>query len=178
MKKLVTSSLLWLILWQFAMAQVNTKEEKKLYKLIMELREEHDLPEIPLSRSLTFVAQLHAEDLATNFPAQGECNLHSWSDQGDWKACCYTRDHKQSRCMWDKPKELTSYKGNGYEIAYRTGKEAKAENALEGWKRSSGHLSVILNKNIWKYHTWQAIGIGIYEGYAVVWFGRFPDDGE
>ena len=49
--------------------------------------------------------------------APPECNLHSWSDKGPWSACCYTPDHAQAQCMWDKPSELTNYPGNGYEIS-------------------------------------------------------------
>lgn len=156
-------------------------EEQKLYRLINDYRKKNNLPPVPLSASLTKVARAHVEDLQKNKPdARENCNMHSWSDQGNWSSCCYTRDHKEAACMWNKPGELTDYKGNGYEIAYgtsdpaSTGFEATAEKALAAWQGSPGHNAVILNKGNWKPE-WNAIGIGIYKAYAVVWFGREKD---
>ena len=153
-----------------------TKEELKLYNLLNEYRKAKGLSKIDLSESLTFVAQTHVKDLTDNKPAKGSCNMHSWSDKGNWTACCYTRDHAKAQCMWDKPRELTTYKGDGFEISYGTsGYPVSAEGALSGWKSSSGHNSVIINEGIWKDMNWTAIGVGIYGGYAVVWFGTQKD---
>ena len=142
----------------------------------MEYRKENALPVIPISRSLTYVAQTHAKDLAINRPDTGGCNAHSWSSAGNWTSCCYTPDHAQAKCMWNKPRELTSYKGNGYEIACRIyGSRGdismSAENALQSWKTSSAHNAVIINQGIWK-NKWNAIGVGICKGFAVAWFGK------
>ena len=98
-------------------AQSLSLEEKKLYSLIMEYRASIGLSKIPLSKSLTTVAQAHCYDLVTNKPDLGNCNAHSWSANGKWSSCCYTPDHKQSNCMWNKPKELTNYSDIGFEIA-------------------------------------------------------------
>ena len=73
--------------------------------------------------------------------------------------------------MWDKPRELTSYHGDGFEIAFWCSADANANEALESWKSSSGHNEVIINSGIWRDNPWQAIGIGIFGSYAVVWFG-------
>jgi hypothetical protein len=155
--------------------QVLNDEERLLYRLIMEYRNEMGLPNIPLSRSLTTVAQTHVRDLDQNNPNQGPCNLHSWSSNGTWTACCYTRDHANASCMWNKPRELTNYKGDGYEISYGSyGATATAEGALNGWKKSSGHNAVIINQGIWD-DKWNAIGIGLSNGFAVVWFGKEYD---
>ena len=103
--------------------------------------------------------------------------MHSWSDNGSWTACCYTSDHAKAKCMWDKPKELSSYKGNGFEIAFGTsGYTVNAAGALEAWKQSSGHNAVIINDGVWKTMKWQAVGIGIYKAYAVIWFGTQKDE--
>jgi len=100
-------------------AQQLTLEEVKLYDKIMEYRKEKNLPTIPLSQSLTFVAKTHVKDLADHNPNHGnKCNMHSWSNKGDWTSDCYTSDHAQAKCMWDKPRELTTYQGNGYEISH------------------------------------------------------------
>ena len=64
-----------------------------------------------------YVAEAHVQDLSYNQPVGGQCNMHSWSDRGSWSGCCYTDDHAASQCMWDKPRELTRYPGNGFEIA-------------------------------------------------------------
>lgn len=159
-----------------------TSDELKLYQLIMDYRKENNLPGIPLSKSLTFVAQQHVLDLANNKPDQGMCNAHSWSGKGAWSSCCYTPDHKESACMWSKPKELTNYEGNGYEIACGSSNPAydnfvmTPEYAIGAWKKSPGHNGVIVNKAPWSAYKWGSIGIGIYKGFAVVWFGQETDD--
>jgi uncharacterized protein YkwD len=159
-----------------------TTEELKLYQLIMEYREQNSLASIPLSKSLTYVAQQHCLDLYLNKPDLGDgCNAHSWSDKGAWSACCYTPDHKQAECIWEKPAEMTSYTGYGYEIACGSSDPQyssfvmTAEYALQSWKKSPGHNNVILNKESWEDRGWNAIGIGVYKGYACVWFGQESD---
>jgi uncharacterized protein YkwD len=154
-----------------------TPEEKKLYDLMMSYRAEHKLPSIPISPKLTMVAQAHARDLAENYDYKNAtCNPHSWSARGKWSSCCYTNDHKEAKCMWDKPKEIAGYESAGYEIAYFSSRGATAEEGLDGWKKSPSHNPVILNQNIWEKATWRAVGIGFYKEYGVVWFGEKADD--
>lgn len=161
-------------------------EEQMLYRQIMEYRRANNLPQIQLSASMTRVAQLHAKDLSENRPFNSRCNLHSWSKKGKWSSCCYTNNHRESECMWKKPQELTNYPGYGYEIAigyegktYNSRNKVSAASAFSGWKSSSGHNALLLNKSIWKDVKWEAIGIAIYRDMAVVWFGEEPDpDGE
>ncbi|MFM7234380.1 MAG: CAP domain-containing protein [Flavobacteriales bacterium] len=154
--------------------QVMTSEEQALFDLIMNYRKTKNLPSIPFSPSLTIVAQTHAKDLAENNPDQGRCNLHSWSGKGNWSQCCYTDDHAKAQCMWNKPSELTSYSGNGYEISAWSSEDITAEEALSMWKSSPGHHACVINSGIWK-QPWQAMGVGIYQGYALVWFGNEVD---
>ena len=176
-KKLILSILI--LLPFLVVSQDLSDEELKLYTMINDYRNSKGLNNIPISESLTFVSQTHVRDLANNKPDQGNCNMHSWSNKGKWTACCYTNDHRKAQCMWDKPSELTSYKGNGYEISHGApgypNHEVTAESALNGWKRSSGHNAVIINQGIWRDIDWSAIGIGIYKNYAVVWFGKEKD---
>lgn len=152
-------------------------EEKKLYDLIMEYRKEKNLESVPLSFKLTRVAQTHARDLSENYkPFEGKCNLHSWSGNGNWESCCYTDDHKKAACMWNKPKEIAGYESSGYEISYYSGSGANAVDGIAGWKESPGHNQVMINDGIWKQLKWNAMGIGIYKEYAVVWFGELKDE--
>jgi hypothetical protein len=153
---------------------VLSTNEERLYRLLMEYRGSKGLPPIPLSRSLSFVAKTHVRDLQAHPPA-GNCNFHSWSDAGPWTACCYTGDHARAQCMWDKPRELTEYPGNGYEIASGSSGQNTAESALAGWQSSPLHNAVIVNTGTWARVKWGAVGIGIYGSYAVVWFGVEPD---
>ena len=76
--------------------------------------------------------------------------------------------------MWDKPKELSNYEFPGYEISCVSSDELTPEEALNTWKLSKAHNNVIVNKGIWDTK-WEAIGIGMYEGYATVWFGHYPE---
>lgn len=149
-------------------------EEYRLYGLIMEYRAQSGLAEIPLSKSLSRVAQTHVKDLEENGPSVGECNIHSWSDKGDWTPCCYKSDHGQAACMWSKPAELTSYPGIGFEISHWYTGRATAQSAIRGWKTSTAHRDLMLNRGIWN-EPWNAVGVGIYGEYAVVWFGNLSD---
>ncbi|UII29469.1 CAP domain-containing protein [Fulvivirga maritima] len=143
-----------------------------------EYRKEKKLAPLPFSSKLTAVAQAHAKDLSENyaFDPKGKCNPHSWSKEGAWTPCCYTNDHKQAQCMWDKPKEIAGYEGSGYEIAYYNSGGAKADKGLEGWKKSPAHNPLIINSGMWEKAHWQGVGIGIYKEYAVVWFGEVADE--
>lgn len=154
--------------------------EVKLASLINEYRRTKKLPPIPVSSALSKVAKLHVVDLAENYSKGDRCNLHSWSKDSRWSSCCYTPDHKKASCMWDKPRELSSYKGDGYEIAFfsnfdYTTEEEFAADALEGWQSSRGHNEIIINSGRWKTADWKAMGVGIYKGYTVVWFGELTD---
>lgn len=159
-----------------------SQNEIELGKLINSYRRAYDLKPIPISAALTKVAQVHVRDRAINFvfDENDRCNMHSWSDKGVWKECCYS-DGADGNCMWNKPKEITGYTGKGYEIimvrinSEEEKEEVEAEDALESWKGSPHHNDVILNRNIWKRMDWQAMGIGIYQGYAAVWFGAEKD---
>ncbi len=155
---------------------VPTTAEYRLYEMINAYRAELCLPPVPLSTDLCIVARTHARDLAENLPYNERCNLHSWSSNGPWTACCYEKDHEQAPCMWDKPAELTGYKGKGYEIAYWNdfyyeNPDDIVVDALKAWKKSSGHLTVIINKGMWKELEWNAMGVSVYRGYVLVWFG-------
>ncbi|OUT72222.1 MAG: hypothetical protein CBB76_01940 [Crocinitomicaceae bacterium TMED16] len=157
------------------LSQEPSSDEQELYELIMDYRASKGLPNIALSPSLTKVAQIHSKDLSENRPDQGKCNGHSWSNEGDWTPCCYTSDHKKASCMWDKPKELTSYQFPGYEISCVGSEPLSPSKALETWKKSKHHNAVIVNKDIWDA-PWKAIGVGMFKGYATVWFGHQSDN--
>ena len=153
-------------------------EEQKLYDLIMAYRRSKKLPVIPLSAKLTMVAQAHTRDLTSNFvdDTPEGCNTHSWSDKGSWTPCCYTPDHKQAACMWNKPREIAGYQSNGFEIAYWSSAGANAVEALDGWKSSPGHHAVIINDDIWKSVQWKAEGISVYAINCMVLCGKLADD--
>jgi len=157
-----------------------TPTEIELYRLINEYRAQRGLPTVRLSSSLCFVAKTHAIDQTANHQYGSPCNLHSWSADGNWSSCCYTADHRQAECMWDKPRELTNYKGDGFEIAfyssfYYPSPEAFAKDILAGWKTSPDHNNVIINRCNWINVKWLVMGVGVYGEYADVWFGKVED---
>jgi uncharacterized protein YkwD len=79
--------------------------------------------------------------------------------------------------MWLAPKRLgTGYPGYGYENAFGSyGVNASPQSAFNAWKNSPGHNAVILNQGIWSDHQWKALGVSIYRGFAVLWFGEESD---
>lgn len=154
--------------------------EKEIFRLINNYRQSKKLPQIAFSPSLSFVARAHAQDQTMHHRYKSRCNLHSWSDEGEWTSCCYTADHNRAECMWNKPRELTDYSGDGFEISfystYRYSDEAAfAADALAGWKKSHGHNSVIVNLDGWKKTEWKAMGVGVHGCYINVWFGKEAD---
>ncbi|MDA3818135.1 MAG: CAP domain-containing protein [Prolixibacteraceae bacterium] len=146
--------------------------DDSLYGLINQYRQEQGLSAVPYSISLTIVAETHIDDLIQYYTIDETCNLHSWSENGNWASCCYTSDHEQAECMWNKPRELTSYEGAGYEIAAYKSSGITAERALELWKNSDAHNNIISNQDIWTNIEWKAMGTAIKGDYAVVWFGE------
>jgi hypothetical protein len=147
----------------------------ELASAINAYRVQNGLPAIAISRSLMHVAETHVADLRDGPRPKAECNGHSWSQKGTWTACCYTADHAQAKCMWDKPVELTGFEVTGYEIAIgRAGEKGDyvldATKALELWKSSPAHHDVILNRGHWQYVTWRSLGTGIADSHASAWF--------
>lgn len=149
---------------------------ERLTDLIFDYRAQNGLPAIAMSPSLDKVASLHVADLERHVPG-GQCNNHSWSVNGRWSACCYTRDHAQARCMWDKPREITrgAYQGHGFEIVCWSSDRMTPERAMTCWQRSAVHHNVILNRGAWRDTAWRAMGVRMSEHYAVLWLGMESD---
>ncbi len=156
----------------------NNSKERQLIQKIRNYRDSKGLKQIPLSQSMTTVADYHVADL-NKYSAhkdRSNCNLHTWSSNWDWPGCCYKPDHSNASCIWDKPRQITNYTGNGYEIAFWSGgSEADPQTALETWQQSSGHNTVIVNEGQWSDVEWNAMGVSIAGNYAVVWFGKKDD---
>jgi len=156
-------------------SQTLTPEETKLYDMIMEYRSTTGLPKIPLSKSLTIVARTHIRDLILNKPDTGNCNMHSWSADGEWQPVCYTPDHANAEYARIKAKEIVGYPGYSYEIIARVPNNfyITAKLALDGFKSSAPHNAAIMNLNNWNDNEWKSIGIAVYANYACVWFGEY-----
>jgi len=140
-----------------------SQDEIKLYHMINDFRRKYDLPPIPLSISLCYVASSHVRDLFFNHPDQEPCNFHSWSDKGPWKAFCYPRDENKKNSVWDKPKEFTPYKGKGYEIVYWENNQADIDSVINLWKSVGYFNNFLLNTGKWQNQKWEALGVGIFE---------------
>lgn len=170
---------------QFQPSGCLSAAEEELLQLINAYRQENALPPVPASTALTAVAQWHVEDtryavdVSGEYGQDGSCNLHTWYGipAAPYSTCCYTSDHAQAACMWNKPDEISagSYTASGYEIA-ATGYSSVAA-ALNGWKNSPGHNNVILNQDIWASQTWAGIGVGVDETrrWYYVWFSTQTD---
>ena len=156
-----------------------TEAEMRLYQLVAEYRKSKGLPSIPLSKSLCYVARLHLKDLFLHPPDEdGSCNFHSWSSSGNWKPFCYPADENKKNSVWDKPKEITSYPGKGYEIIYWENSPVLADTILSVWKTEPYFNSFLTNSGKWQGVKWNALGLAIYENWACAWFGELPDPDE
>lgn len=189
--QLIVTGLLLVVPWGFmphASSQTTIKQgkpvpanfcidanEMELYKSINEYRKRYDLPPIPLSKSLSYVAALHAKDLFLHHPDQGSCNFHSWSGRGFWTPFCYPRDENKKNSVWDKPREITKYPSRGHEIVYWENNPLVADTVMMVWIMEEYFNSFLLNTGKWQGTTWNAIGLAVYENYACAWFGEAPD---
>ena len=157
--------------------QIRSKGEEvwKLVDLINAYRRKHRLEAITLSPRLTAVAAWHVKDLAEQQPHKTHGSLHSWSESRRWKGGPFhVGDADTHPVMWDKPREIADYPAPGFEIA-ASGIRSLAH-ALQVWQGSAPHNDVILNRNIWRDHRWQALGAVYHRGYACAWFGEEKDD--
>lgn len=152
-----------------------TKEEFKLYNLVNEYRKSQKLPVVPLSKSLSYVAKVHIKDLITNKPDTANCSFHSWSDKGTWKACCFRKENKDKYCVLTKPKELTKYPGIAHEIVFWESRETTAEKAISQWKETAVSRFMLTNFKEWEKCSWNAMGVGVEGGFAILWLGEEPD---
>jgi hypothetical protein len=153
-----------------------TDDEYRLYEMINAHRVINGLKEIPLSASLSFVARTHVIDLYTNHPDTSICNLNSWSDKGEWTACCHNKYVPQEECVRNKPKELTNYSGEGFELTYAEIFNTHPDTVFRFWKKIDEANDFMLNKGKWEDKNWRAIGVGIYKSYAVIWMGERTDN--
>lgn len=151
------------------------EREMTLYRMINVYRHTNKLPPIQLSKSLSYVASLHAKDLFLHHPDQGSCNFHSWSNKGFWVPFCYPRDENKKNSVWDKPRELTRYPSKGYEIVYWENNPLVTDTIMMVWTTEEYFNSFLLNTGKWQGKTWNAIGIAVYENYACAWFGDVND---
>lgn len=155
-----------------------TRSEQQLYQLVNNFRIENDLPEIQLSRSLSFVAKTHVKDLYTNHPDTSICNLNSWSDKGRWTPCCHSTYLPRSECILNKARELTSYDAEAHELAYWEMQDANPDSVFAFWKEMDVTRDFLVNKGKWEKYNWQALGVGLHHGYAAIWVGEIKDTEE
>lgn len=151
------------------------EQELRLANLINNFRLQNDLPAIPLSKSLSFVAKTHAYDLQLNKQDTSICNAHSWSNKGKWKACCYNNYINSSNCMWDKPKELTAYTYRGYEIVFSEEGIVLVDSVFRLIKTSPEASNLLLGMDSHSDKKWLALGVGVSENYVSIWLGQRND---
>jgi hypothetical protein len=150
----------------------------ELHQKINEYRQQNNLPPIRLSRSLCYVAALHVKDLSVHHPDKGSCNAYSWSDQGSWKPFCYPRDETKKNSVWNKPRELTRYPAQAFEIVYSENVRLIPDTVFMVWKTEEYFNNFLLNGGKWKGVQWNALGIAFNDNYASAWFGEAADPEE
>lgn len=149
--------------------------EDQLHNRINQFRIENGKTNIENSISLSYVAKLHVDDLLENHPDTSICNLSSWSDKGEWTACCYNSYVPNPDCMWDKPKEITSFKYRGYELALYFEDDFDVDTVMQLIQSSKEARDMILTNGNYGQKKWICGGIGINEHYVSIWFAQRPD---
>lgn len=140
-------------------------DEKALFEIVNKYRAANGRAELRLSEPLSKVANRRMLDLRQNLKVL----THSWSN------CSYdVKDEKTWPCVTDAPKRLNSgYGGQGYETLFRTALgRALPVSALDAWKKSPLHNSIILNLEAFKDLEWEEFGVAIDGQFAALWFGN------
>ena len=148
-----------------------TQDETVLFNMINDMRIQNKLPAIPFSSDLCKVANTHIADLIKYKPQDKGCSLHSWSGSGKWTSCCNTKEVFGIQCMKAKPREITGYKGDGFELIYWGEDKATPEEAAALWKQVDASSDMILSRAKWSGYQWKALGVGMKDGYAILWLG-------
>jgi cell division septation protein DedD len=152
-----------------------SQDETILFNMINDMRRQNKLPSFPLSAGLCKVARTHIADLIKYRPQDKGCSLHSWSGNGKWTSCCNTKELFGIQCMKSKPREITGYPGEGYELIYWGEDNATPAEAAELWKQVEASSDMILSRGKWSAYQWKAIGVGMKDGYAILWLGDAED---
>ena len=152
-----------------------SSEEMQLFNFVNSIREEYGKKTVKLSASLSVVAKIHVKDLLENHPDTSICNLSSWSDKGEWTACCYNSYIPKPECMKKKPKELTPYPYYGYEMVSYFEDDYSFDSLQPIWNDTKELLDMILTRGDWEKKKWIAAGVGINDHYVSVWFGQRAD---
>lgn len=150
-------------------------QEKALFDKINQLRKVYGKKPLKLSASLSYVAKVHVDDLLKNNPDTSVCNLSSWSDKGNWKACCYNPYVPKQDCMWDKPKELTPYPYRGYEIAGYFEEEFNADSVIDLWSKEGEAVNILISEGEYSNKDWVCMGVGMNNNFVSVWLGQRAD---
>lgn len=152
-----------------------SQKEYRLYQLINEYRQKLALDVIPLSNSLCYVAKTHAADLSANYPFGEDCNMYSWSDKGDWKPFCYPSDQDRRNDVKDKAKEISGYPGKAWELTYWDNVDVDLEEVVSFWNSIPYTSAILSNTDKFANLGWKSMGVGVQDGYILVWFGSKED---
>jgi hypothetical protein len=152
-----------------------TTNDKQLSEALNEFLTENGREPVNLSKSLSYVAFLHVNDLIKNHPDTSICNLSSWSRHGDWTACCYNKYVPDQECMWGKPKELTPFRYRGYELALFLEEGAHPDTVMQVLMSSNKAIDMLLAKGAYSKKKWISIGVSVKQNYASIWFAQRED---
>lgn len=152
-----------------------SQDEYELFQLINDYRLAYGLPKIPLSKSLSFVAKTHVKDLSVYYNPKSNCNMHSWSKNGTWVPICFPEEQSKKNNVWLKAKEIVGYSSEAYEVTYWSNVANQPNNIFGFWSEQKPSSDMLFNKGQWANSSWNAIGIGIKNGYAVAFFGKAID---
>jgi hypothetical protein len=151
------------------------KNELSLVDAINKYRSQKGQGELQLSRSLSFVAHVHLNDIRLNSKDEHGCNLNSWSDKGKWIPCCFDGKQISLDLMTSKPSEIIGFRGKGYEIVIAAKKGVSSNDLTKFWLSTKATQDFILNKGQWSNRNWQCMGVSIYKGFASIWASDMPD---
>ncbi len=151
-------------------------DDNKLLESLNQFLVENGKKKLEYSKSLSYVAKLHVDDLLLNHPDTSICNLSSWSNNGEWTGCCYNKYVPNQDCMWEKPKELTSFKYRGYEMAFYFEENFNPDTLMQLLLSSNSAIDMLLTKGDYSKKKWVCMGVALNVNYASIWFAQRADN--
>ena len=152
-----------------------SKNEYQLFKDINIYRKAMGKTPLSLSKSLSFVASKHIEDILVHKSDSNECSDFSWSYGNEGDDCCVSEKETNLLCSRKKPLFLTNYPDIAYEMLFYDDHQADPTNALRFWKSIKQSKDMLLCEGKYSEYQWLAVGIAIQDKYVSLWLGEVPD---
>ncbi|MCC5944504.1 MAG: SPOR domain-containing protein [Bernardetiaceae bacterium] len=128
---------------------------------------------IPLSYKLSYVARLHAQDIAKNYGldkvSKGQ-GYYGWSSEGFWEECMVMSESPNA-CASTQAKAIIGYEAALDELVFY----GKGRELIDFWRSDSHFSALLMQRGDWSRRKHRAMGVGVYKDIICIWIGDEAD---